>query len=210
MSHWYAAHHIRPARHRALVRSALRRARSAGSPGRRHAADRRRDPIPAERARRQRGARPSLAPDPARYGVGKVADQPVTMSDGTVLRADVYYPTDPDRQARAGPVPGRADPDAVRQGRARARTPASAARPGRTRTSSSAATSTSSPTCAAPAIRRASSACSTRCRTATASTLVQLGGAAARLRRQGRAVRRVLPRHRPTAHRRRAARRTAR
>ena len=33
------------------------------------------------------------APQPATYGMGKVLEQPVTMSDGTVLRADVYYPT---------------------------------------------------------------------------------------------------------------------
>lgn len=32
-------------------------------------------------------------PDQAKYGVGKSADEPITMSDGTVLRADVYYPT---------------------------------------------------------------------------------------------------------------------
>lgn len=31
--------------------------------------------------------------EPERYGVGKKADLPITMADGTVLRADVYYPT---------------------------------------------------------------------------------------------------------------------
>jgi putative CocE/NonD family hydrolase len=34
-------------------------------------------------------------PEPARYGVGSVKSVPVTMSDGTVLRADVFYPTNP-------------------------------------------------------------------------------------------------------------------
>ena len=33
------------------------------------------------------------SPQPATYGTGSVLDQPVTMSDGTVLRADVYFPT---------------------------------------------------------------------------------------------------------------------
>jgi hypothetical protein len=40
-------------------------------------------------------------PGPAAYGVGKSTDLPVTMADGTVLRADVYYPTDPDTKERA-------------------------------------------------------------------------------------------------------------
>jgi uncharacterized protein len=45
-------------------------------------------------------------PGPARFGVQKVADQPVTMKDGTVLRADVYYPTDLTTGERAaGPFP---------------------------------------------------------------------------------------------------------
>jgi hypothetical protein len=33
------------------------------------------------------------SPQPAVYGTGKVLDQPVTMADGTVLKADVYFPT---------------------------------------------------------------------------------------------------------------------
>ncbi len=33
------------------------------------------------------------SPQPAAYGTGSVLDQPVTMADGTVLRADVYFPT---------------------------------------------------------------------------------------------------------------------
>jgi uncharacterized protein len=39
------------------------------------------------------------------YGYGLNADQPVTMSDGTVLRADVWYPTDAGGNAAAGPFP---------------------------------------------------------------------------------------------------------
>jgi uncharacterized protein len=33
------------------------------------------------------------SPQPATYGTGSLLDQPVTMSDGTILRADVYFPT---------------------------------------------------------------------------------------------------------------------
>jgi uncharacterized protein len=40
-------------------------------------------------------------PQPATFGQGSHLDQPVTMSDGTVLRADVYYPT-----ANGGPATG--------------------------------------------------------------------------------------------------------
>ncbi len=36
---------------------------------------------------------PTWSPQPANYGSASNLDQPVTMSDGTVLRADVYYPT---------------------------------------------------------------------------------------------------------------------
>ncbi len=41
-------------------------------------------------------------PDPATYGVGSQLNLPVTMSDGTVLRANVYYPTDAKTGAEAG------------------------------------------------------------------------------------------------------------
>ncbi len=45
-------------------------------------------------------------PEGATYGVGSQTNVPVTMSDGTVLRANVYYPTDPATgQAAAGPFP---------------------------------------------------------------------------------------------------------
>ena len=33
-------------------------------------------------------------PEPATYGIVKETNVPVTMSDGTVLRADVYRPSD--------------------------------------------------------------------------------------------------------------------
>lgn len=42
-------------------------------------------------------------PDPARYGVGEQINQPIVMSDGTVLRGNVYYPTEP---ATGEPAPG--------------------------------------------------------------------------------------------------------
>jgi predicted acyl esterase len=42
----------------------------------------------------------------ATYGVKQVTDVPVTMRDGTVLRVDVYYPTDAKTGAEAkGPFP---------------------------------------------------------------------------------------------------------
>jgi putative CocE/NonD family hydrolase len=43
---------------------------------------------------------------PATYGTGSTFDVPVTMSDGTVLRANVYYPTEPGTTTAApGPFP---------------------------------------------------------------------------------------------------------
>src|ERR1700761_6339991 len=45
-------------------------------------------------------------PEGASYGVGSQTNIPVTMSDGTVLRANVYYPTDPATgQEAAGSFP---------------------------------------------------------------------------------------------------------
>lgn len=43
-------------------------------------------------------------PEPARYGVGSNLNLPVAMADGTVLRADVYYPTTAGQPA-PGPFP---------------------------------------------------------------------------------------------------------
>jgi len=45
-------------------------------------------------------------PGPERYGVGKRSNVPVRMRDGTILRANVYYPTTPSSGAAApGPFP---------------------------------------------------------------------------------------------------------
>jgi putative CocE/NonD family hydrolase len=44
-------------------------------------------------------------PGPEKYGVGEHANVPVTMSDGTVLKANVFYPTDPGGAAAKGPFP---------------------------------------------------------------------------------------------------------
>src|SRR5437899_1629270 len=45
-------------------------------------------------------------PEPARYGVVVASNVPITMSDGVVLRADVYSPADPATgQPAAGPFP---------------------------------------------------------------------------------------------------------
>src|SRR5207244_13040872 len=41
-------------------------------------------------------------PGPEKYGVGQRQNVPVTMADGTVLRADVYFPTNPQTGAAAG------------------------------------------------------------------------------------------------------------
>jgi hypothetical protein len=46
----------------------------------------------------------SWSPQPASYGVGTQYDLPVTMSDGTVLRANVSYPTSGGKEA-PGPFP---------------------------------------------------------------------------------------------------------
>jgi uncharacterized protein len=45
------------------------------------------------------------SPGAARYGVGVDGNVPVTMVDGTVLRADVNYPTNADGSPAAGPFP---------------------------------------------------------------------------------------------------------
>src|SRR5438552_17639653 len=45
-------------------------------------------------------------PEPATYGVGEHKNVAVTMSDGVVLRANVFYPTEPKTGAPAtGPFP---------------------------------------------------------------------------------------------------------
>jgi putative CocE/NonD family hydrolase len=46
------------------------------------------------------------SPEPATYKVGVQSNDPVKMSDGTILRANVYYPVDPNTgQAATGPFP---------------------------------------------------------------------------------------------------------
>ena len=50
------------------------------------------------------GSAASWTPQAATYGMGSQLDVPVTMSDGTVLRANVYYPTT-DGHAASGPFP---------------------------------------------------------------------------------------------------------
>ena len=49
-------------------------------------------PRPTPSAGGRRGAA-RWTPQAASYGTGSLLDQPVTMSDGTILRADVYFPT---------------------------------------------------------------------------------------------------------------------
>src|SRR4051795_13208709 len=44
-------------------------------------------------------------PEPATYGVGSQMNVPVTMKDGTILSADVYFPTDASGAAAKGPFP---------------------------------------------------------------------------------------------------------
>lgn len=51
------------------------------------------------------GAAADWKPAPATYGVGKTANVGVTMSDGTVLRVDEYFPTTPSGEAAKGPFP---------------------------------------------------------------------------------------------------------
>jgi putative CocE/NonD family hydrolase len=52
-------------------------------------------------------AAPALGwtPEPVRYGVGSQTNLPVAMSDGIVLRANVYYPTDSSGAEAAGKFP---------------------------------------------------------------------------------------------------------
>ncbi len=45
------------------------------------------------------------SPGPARYGTGVTENVPVTMADGTVLRADVNFPTNSDGSPAAGAFP---------------------------------------------------------------------------------------------------------
>lgn len=45
------------------------------------------------------------APGPERYGIAVTKDVPITLSDGTVLRADIHAPAEADGTPAAGPFP---------------------------------------------------------------------------------------------------------
>src|ERR1700747_145708 len=80
----------------AKVRLARRSAATVGT------AERKR----AQRARAASPLAPPWTPAPARYGVGVQHNVGVPMSDGVVLRADIYYPTDPETgESATGPFP---------------------------------------------------------------------------------------------------------
>lgn len=87
----------------ALAASALS-ALSAGSPAAATSQTGVGTPIPASVLRASAAPGHHWRPDRARYGVGKVSDESVTMRDGKVLRADVYYPTLNGKRAK-GPFP---------------------------------------------------------------------------------------------------------
>jgi hypothetical protein len=62
------------------------------------------DPANPANPANQHTIAPPWSPPPATYGIGNQYDLPVTMSDGTVLRANISYPTTNGRPA-AGPFP---------------------------------------------------------------------------------------------------------
>ena len=69
-------------------------------------------------------------PDPAVYGTTSQNDIPVTMSDGTVLRVNVIYPTDPKTgQIASGPFPVLLTQTPYGKGRGGSSSPGSAAQP---------------------------------------------------------------------------------
>jgi uncharacterized protein len=51
------------------------------------------------------GTASAWTPEAATYGVGELKNQQITMSDGTVLSANVYYPTDSSGQEASGSFP---------------------------------------------------------------------------------------------------------
>ena len=70
-------------------------------------------------------------PDRAVYGTTSTDDVPVTMSDGTVLRVNVVYPTDPNTgQPAAGPFPVLLTQTPYGKGSGGSSSPGSAAQPG--------------------------------------------------------------------------------
>ncbi|HEX4865798.1 MAG TPA: CocE/NonD family hydrolase, partial [Acidimicrobiales bacterium] len=60
---------------------------------------------PIARATQSTGVTHAWSPEAAAYGYGSQLDQPVTTADGTVLRADVYYPTSASGRPASGPFP---------------------------------------------------------------------------------------------------------
>ena len=60
---------------------------------------------PVAKATEGAPAATAWTPQPATYGFASSLDQAITMSDGTVLRADVYYPTLANGQPAPGPFP---------------------------------------------------------------------------------------------------------
>src|SRR5438067_1505635 len=48
-------------------------------------------------------SRAAWHPGPEQYGTGKLRNVPIAMRDGTILRADVHYPTD---RGTGRPAPG--------------------------------------------------------------------------------------------------------
>jgi hypothetical protein len=69
-------------------------------------------------------------PEKATYGTASHNDVPVTMSDGTVLRANVIYPTDANGKAAKGPFPVLLTQTPYGKGQGGSSAPGSAASPG--------------------------------------------------------------------------------
>ncbi len=70
-------------------------------------------------------------PEPAEYGTASHEDVPVTMSDGTVLRVNIIYPTDPRTgQEAAGTFPVLLTQTPYGKGRGGSSSPGSASNPG--------------------------------------------------------------------------------
>jgi putative CocE/NonD family hydrolase len=62
-------------------------------------------PIPADVIAASAAPGSTWTPEAATYSVGKTADDHITMSDGTVLSADVYFPADASGKQAAGKFP---------------------------------------------------------------------------------------------------------
>ena len=61
--------------------------------------------LPAQVIAASAAAGTGWRPEPATYGIGQRTDVPVTAADGTVLSADVYYPTNASGRQAAGRFP---------------------------------------------------------------------------------------------------------